>query len=257
VIYLIFYEALHMKLPAVVSVVLVLALTLVLGGCSARQSILLREDGTGEAEIRIELDPVFSAYLIDLTATFGEGASENSEVFDLEIIRESFAREPGLLLVEVSSREPEELRVVVEFESLAALFAARSAALERSFHFETVGADRRLVARVDRRTVENLVNLVGIDPFVTESLLPPEGDMTAAEYREYLVWALEEYQDHRPIASVIEGSEIRTSVSPAGAVRQVRGGMDTGSGQAVLFRTPLLEVLTTRTPFEYTLVFRP
>lgn len=236
-----------------VSVLIAVALV----GCSAHQSILLREDGTGEAEIRIELDRVFAAYLEDLTATLGESPAGEGQVFDVETIRESFDREPGLLLLEASSPGPEALTVVVEFESLAALFAARSSALENSFRFERVGADRQLVARVDRRTVENLVNLVGIDPFVTESLLPPEGNMTATEYREYLVWALEEYQDQRPIASVIEDSEIRTSVNPAGTVRRVRGGMDTGSGGVVLFRTPLLEVLTTNTPFEYALVFRP
>lgn len=239
-------------------VFLILALYILLGGCSAQQAVTIRSDGSGEADIKIVLDPVFNAYLADLTATLGregETDSPGGSVFDLNLLNESFAAEPGLTLVEVHTPSPGELDLIVEFESLALLFALRGSRLAGAFRFERTDSFRRLAVRIDRRAIENLVNLVGIDPFVSESLLPPEGDMTAAEYRDYLVWALEEYEDDRPIAEVINNSAVETRVVPAGRVHQVTGG--TRTGPSVFFTTPLLEAVTTPVPMDYSLIFSP
>lgn len=223
-------------------------------GCTAQQEILLEADGSGQARIEIVLDPVFAAYLVDLTATLGSADSETS-LFDLELVRATFEQEPGLTLLEATSPTPEELSLQVQFDSLSALIAVRDSRLSGAFRFERAQPFSRLVSRVNRRTIENLVALAGIDPFVSESLLPPEGDMSASEYRDYLVWALEEYEQDRPIATVVNQSEIETRVTPAGEIIEVRGGRRAGA--AVVYRTSLLEAVTTRTPLEYSLVFAP
>lgn len=217
---------------------------------------MLRADGSGEADIRIELDPVFSAYLLDLTASLGASDSgEPESVFDLSLLRETFAAEPGLTLQLVNSPAPDQLNLVVEFESLATLFALRQSRLAGAFRFERTDTLRRLAVRVDRRTVENMVALAGIDPFVTESLLPPERGMSATEYRDFLVWALEEYEDGRPVATVINDSAVQTRITPSGRIQQVRGGLRAGS--TAVFRTPLVEAVTTPIPLEYSLIFLP
>ncbi len=216
---------------------------------------MLRHDGSGEADVTIVLDPVFAEYLVDLTATLGAGEEELESVFDLTALRESFEIEPGLTLVEVHSPRPEVLNLIVEFDSLATLFAIRSSRLAGAFRFERTETFRRLAVRVDRRTVENLVNLAGIDPFVAESLLPPEGNMAPGEYRDYLVWALEEYERDRPVSEVINDSSVQTRVTPSGSITQVRGGLQVGS--SVVFRTPLLEAVTTPVPLEYSVIFGP
>ncbi|TVR67892.1 MAG: hypothetical protein EA427_12205 [Spirochaetaceae bacterium] len=236
--------------------VLLPVLLLALAGCSAQQAIMIRSDGSGEADIRIELDPVFSAYLLDLTASLGaDGSGEAASIFDLPLLRESFAAEPGLSLQLASSPSPEELNLVVEFESLATLFALRRSRLAGAFRFERTDSLRRLAVRVDRSTIENMVALVGIDPFVSESLLPPERGMSAAEYRDFLVWALEEYEDGRPVATVINDSAVQTRITPSGTINQVRGGLRAGS--TAVFRTPLVEAVTTPAPLEYSLIFTP
>jgi hypothetical protein len=257
-----------------------LVAVLVLGGCSAQQAIMIRADGSGEADIRIDLDPVFAAYLLDLTASLGGGDTASGtatadrtdggaaaaadraaadraapSVFDPALVREAFAVEPGLTLQLVNSPSPEQLNLVVEFESLATLFAMRHSRLAGAFRFERADSLRRVAVRIDRRAIENMVALAGIDPFVSESLLPPEGGMSAGDYRDFLVWALEEYEDGRPIASVINDSSVQTRITPAGTINQVRGGLRAGS--AAVFRTPLVEAVTTIVPLEYSLIFTP
>ena len=227
----------------------------IFSACSARQDIMIHADGSGEADIRITLDPAFSTYLTDLAATLGTGNDTESDVFDLGLLRRTFEEEPGLTLLDAGIPTPDELHLLVGFDSLATLFALRGSRLGGDFRFERTDTLRRLAVRIDRRTIENLVSLVGIDSFVSESLLPPDGDMTISEYRDYLVWALEEYEQDRPIATVLNDSAVETHVTPDGRINQVRGGLRTGS--AVVFRTPLLEAVTTRVPLEYSVIFTP
>lgn len=243
------------NVPALIMPGLVVALLAALSGCSARQDIVLTADGSGETELHIELDPVFSEYLADLTGSLGSDGTEPASIFDLDLVRQSFEVEPGLRLRSVHSSAPEQLHLVVEFDSLAAIFAMRHSRLAGAFRFERTDTLRRLAVRIDRRAVESMVALAGIDPFVSDSLLPPEGGMSAAEYRDFLVWALEEYGDDRPLATVISDSAVQTRVTPSGSLQEVRGGRRTG-GTAV-FNTPLIEAVTTRQPLEYSLIFVP
>ncbi|SIQ74511.1 hypothetical protein SAMN05920897_11430 [Alkalispirochaeta americana] len=228
-------------------------------GCSVRQEISLRPDGSGQADIRIVLDPAFSEYIQDLSATLGsdEETRESGDegFFQIHLLEQAFAEEPGLFLVHASSPRPEELTLLVNFDSLARLVTMRSSRLAGIIRFERTELFRRLAVRLDRRGIEQLISLVGVDPFITETLLPPEGDMSEEEYRDYLAWALEEYGQGRSISDVLDDSRIETRVIPQGRITQIRGG--TAQEEGVLFVTPLLKALTTQVPLEYSLVFQP
>lgn len=244
------------SLPAMVALgVLFLAAS----GCSVHQEISLRPDGSGRADIRIVLDPAFTEYIQDLSATLGsdEGSGEgvSDQVFQIPLLEQAFAEEPGLYLVEASSPQPEELNLLVDFDSLARLVTMRSSRLAGVVRFERTDLFRRLAVRLDRRGIEQLIALVGVDPFITETLLPPEGDMSEEEYRDYLAWALDEYAQGRSIATVLDESRIETLVAPQGQITQIRGG--TAEDGGVRFVTPLLRALTTRVPLEYSLIFQP
>ena len=178
-------------------------------GCSADQEITLHANGAGRAEIDIRLDPVFAAYLSDVSA--GLGAPADAPLFDIEAIREEFSRRPGLTLDSVVS--PERSRVVIElsFESVEQILALEGRSLTRFVRFERTESFRRVAAEIDRHAIEHFTALSGVDPVVVESLMPPDDGMSRREYQDHLAWALEEYARDRSLEAVFRDSSHRNA----------------------------------------------
>jgi hypothetical protein len=228
------------------------ALLLILGtGCSAVQTVSLDDDGSGTASTAITIDPVFAAYLTDLSA--GMGATAGDSLFDIEAIRTSLAAQPGIVVGDIQSPSPSELTIEFTFASVDALLRLQGQRVAPFLRFERTEAFRRVAGTVDRESIEHFVTIAGIDPFLTESLLPPERGMSAAEYRDHLAWAFEEYAEDRPLDLVFRDSRVVTIVTTAGPVIQVRGGEISNGG--VRYVTPLIEAVTATRPLEYSLVY--
>ena len=221
----------------------------VVAGCSADQSIQLNTDGSGFADISIQLDPALFAYLSDLQAGFGDSSGH---VFDTDAIAAGFLREPGIELRSIAVPSPDRLVVQVAFASIGDLGRGDSGVISRLLRYETTPRLRRLFAAIDRDGIEGLLEIAGIDPFVGRALLPPERGMTAAEYRDYLAWALEEYAGRRPLQTVFAAARVATEVTVAGALVQVRGGA--GDGTTARFVTPLVEAVVNGV--DHSLVFQ-
>ncbi len=222
-------------------------------GCSADQVILLNDDGSGEIEVRIVVSAPFAAYISDLNASYG--APPDFPIFEPEAIEAAFADEPGLELVETVVPRREELYLLIRFDSIDRVLADREPSVRAAIRFERTETFRRLAAQVDRALVEAMLEFAAVDPFIAESLLPPDAGMGPTEYRDYLSWALEEYEQDQPLDRVFRNAEVETRVLPSGAIIQIRGGQR--NGDAVLYQTPLIEALTRTTPFAYSLVFQP
>ena len=75
--------------------------------------------------------------------------------------------------------------------------------------------------------------------------------MTAAEYRDYLAWALEEYAGRRSLQTVFAAARVATEVTVAGALQRVRGGE--GTCTTARFITPLVEAVVSGV--DHSLVF--
>lgn len=221
--------------------------------CSADQVILLDEDGSGEIEISIILSAPFTAYISDLNASYG--ADADTPLFDIAAIEESITMEPSLSLIEAAIPRREELYLLIRFDSIDRVLAGRSPDLRGAFRFERTESFRRVATRVNRALIEEMLRIAAVDPFVTESILPPETGMGATEYRDYLSWALEEYEQDQPLDRVFRAARIETLIIPAGSITQIRGGRRVGD--AVVFETPLIEAITSEQAIEYSLVFQP
>ena len=226
---------------------------LLFAGCSADQTIVLEEDGSGTALIEITLDPIFEAYLTDLTASFG--GDESAVLFDMDAIRHSITAQPGLDLVGLTAPSRSTLQLDLAFDSVDSLLRYQGQRMGLYLRFERTESFRRLAARIDREAIDHFVRIAGVDPFVRDSLMPPPDVTSPAEYRDYLAWALEEYRRDRGLDVVFRESRVVTVVLPAGSIVQVRGGDVTGEGAR--FVTPLIEAATTPEPFVYSLVFSP
>ena len=218
-----------------------------LAGCSADQAIRIQADGSGSADIAIQLDPALFAYLTDLQAGFGGSGT----VFDTEAIAAGFQREPGIELRSISVPSPDRLVLQVAFSSIGDLRRIEDSALPNLLRYETTQRLRRLFANIDRAGIDGLLTLAGIDPFVSQALLPPESGMPAAEYRDYLAWALEEYAEDRPLQLVFADARVTTEVVVEGSLVRVRGGE--GFGTTARFTTPLIEAVVNGV--EHSLVF--
>jgi hypothetical protein len=222
-------------------------------GCSANQEIYLDADGTGRAELDIRLDPVFTAYLSDVSA--GLGAPEDAPLFDIEAIREEFSDRPGLTLETVVSPERSRLLIELRFESVEQILALEGRSLTRFVRFERTENFRRVAAEIDRRAIERFTALSGIDPLVVDSLMPPDDGMSRREYQDHLAWALEEYARDRSLEEVFRDSRIETRLRPDGEVVRLEGGVVVESG--VAFSTSLVDAVIAPTPLRYSLVFVP
>ena len=238
--------------PTAVGLLMGTVVLLLVSGCSASQTIALDDSGGGRADIEISVDPVLVAYLSDLTAGFG--GEEDIPIFDPIAVRSALESRPGIVVESVTVPEPSQMQLAVRFDSVDALLRLQGTRTADYLRFERTESFRRLAARIDRAAIDHFTSLAGVDAFVRESLLPP-GEIDAAEYRDYLAWAFEEYADERPLDRVFAASRIVTTIQTSGDVVQVRGGRREGDG--VRFETPLVEAVTADRPLSYALVFTP
>ncbi len=239
---------------------------LIFASCSANQDFLIESDGSGEAEIEIVVEPFFARYLADISAGFGDA---DAPLFDVPGIEAAFAEYPDIHLNEIELRGEYGLALRLEFDAIDRFLRARDDVVSEILSFDTDGSRRLIRARLDRTSVERALEFARIDPSITEILLPPAGDMGAGEYGEYLSWALEEYEDSSVLTETLTRSRIRTVVRVNGEIRSVTGGRTgdaieggnapTGGrgGASAVFSMPLLRLLTTGTPVEYSVLFEP
>ncbi|MFW5693979.1 MAG: hypothetical protein ACOCYB_02335 [Alkalispirochaeta sp.] len=239
-----------MRMPLLRGAIVVVALVF-LGSCSATQTITLDENGSGDAEVHVSIDPVFAAYLTDLSR--GMGGDDETSLFDVEVIRASLQAQPGVTVNHIEPDGPRDLRVEVGFESLEHLLQVQERAAHRFIRFERTESFLRLAAAIDRAALEQIGKIAGIDPFVAEALLPADDEMGPAEYRDYLGWAFEEYAEDRSMDTIFRESRVITAIDPSGSVVQIRGG-ESRNG-TVQFVTPLVDAVTAQEPLTYSLVY--
>lgn len=241
------------RLLSVIRIAPFFALIVFLSACSAEQEIQLSSDGAGTGRLEIRLDPVFAAYLADVSA--GLGGEEDAPLFDVDAVRTAFSQRPGIDLLSIESPERTRLTLEVGFDSVEDILALEGQSLTRFLRFERTEAFRRVAAEIDRKAIEHFTSLSGIDPFVIESILPPDPEMSRREYQDHLAWALEEYAEDRPLELVFSESRVVTDLVIQGEVLRVINGRVTDEG--VHFDTSLVDAVVVKEPIQYSLVFSP
>jgi hypothetical protein len=78
--------------------------------------------------------------------------------------------------------------------------------------------------------------------------------MSAEEYREYLIWALEEYEEPPRLRQILNGAAVTVTVATPEAVDSVNNGGQLGPREA-RFRIQLLPLLTGEHEGVYELVY--
>ena len=235
----------------VVAVIVVIAL---LGACSVRQELTLRQDGSGEALVTVDVHPLMLSYVNDLFTAL-TGVAEEHPVFDVDQIAATFEQRREIDLVRVERLDRGRLEMVMRFADINAAFAEEGSADVVSFTRQ--GANRELVVRLDRQAVNRFLGFAPPESAaMTQFLFPPaDGSVSAAEYREELAWALEEYADRAEVLRVLDAAAIEVVVRPTGRIVRQTGGVIRDG--AVIFSIPILEVLTLDRSRTYSVVFTP
>ncbi|MGM0675354.1 MAG: hypothetical protein ACQETQ_11715 [Spirochaetota bacterium] len=226
------------------------AMVLGLLGCTVREDITVSVDGSGTTEVDIALDEVFIRYLRDLSGSVG-GEEEELRIFDVEEIRRRFAERPGIEVLELSRGDPGELSLSLAFDDVAGLISEEET---RFLSVEQGGDTSRLEITASREAVEEALTYSPLEgSSVSQMLMPPE-DMGSEEYTEYLLWALEEYDDADTLRNKIESASIALHVEVDGEIVSQSGGRR--DGETVRFEIPLVELLTLEEPERYAVEFR-
>lgn len=229
-------------------------LSLLAAGCSIREEITLSPDGSGTANLRVDLHPIMISYMNDLMAAM-TGVEGEYPLFDLEQLAASFAERDGIELVAANQLSRGSLELEARFRDINAILAREDATgilnLARS------GDRRELTIRLNREAVQRFLEFAPEESMtMAQFLFPPvDGSVSREEYRDEMAWALEEYEDRETVERVLDEAEIEVRIKPVGTIVSQRGGEI--QGDTVVFRIPLLVLLTLEEMRTYSVVFVP
>jgi hypothetical protein len=229
--------------------------TLVLfGSCTVREEMVLSAAGSGEAAVSVNMHPVLIAYFADLMAAM-TGVEEPMPIFNLDQLTASFEQRPGVRLLEAAEPERGSLRLRVAFDDVGELLAGQSDT--DALRFSRSGTRRTLRITLDREAVNRFLGFAPEESRTMADLLlpPPDGTMTIEEYREVLAWSLEEYAGSDEVLDALDRAMIEVAIRPEGNIVSQTGGEVRGN--AVVFRVPVMELLTLQGELVYSLSFVP
>jgi hypothetical protein len=242
--------------PGRLGVVVLASLTLlsIVTSCSVRDEMLLHPDGSGEVHVSVDMHPVLMAYFTDLMMAL-TGAEGDPPIYDLDALSASFAERPGVTLVSADTPERGALRLHVRFEDINQLFADEDSA--ETARFSSSGSRRELVVTLNRASVNRFLGYAPEDSsMLADLLLPPEdGSLPSEDYRGELEWAFEEYGTPDEVADALDSAVIEVRITPDGRIVTQSGGSIVGD--SVVFRIPVLELLTLDDERVYSLSFTP
>ena len=242
--------------PGILAVAL-LAASLLVAGCSVDQEIAVRLNGAGEAQVRVELHPVFIDYLLALAEIAGEveaSADPSEALFDVSEVEAAIAEWPGVEAARIATPAPEQLELLLTFADLQAAFepAAPEPGVDTTPLISLTGSKRRtLSVHLDSDNYHQLTALFPVleHPLVISLGPQPDLEVSDGEYLEMMQFVL---GDDGPPAIV--DSEVKIRVQVEGRVVEQHGGelLDDGS---VLITIPLLRILVLDQPLDYRVVF--
>ena len=237
-----------------VVVLVSIALLLIVTSCTVRDEMLLRPDGSGEVYVSVDMHPVLMAYFTDLMMAM-TGAEGDLPIFDLDVLSASLSERPGVTLVSAETPERGSLRLHVRFEDINQLFIDEDSA--ETARFSSAGNRRELVVTLNRTSVNRFLGYAPEESnMLADLLLPPEdGSLSSEDYRGELEWAFEEYGTPDDVAHALDGAVIEVRITPDGRIVAQSGGSIVGD--SVVFRIPVLELLTLDAERVYSVTFTP
>ena len=219
------------------------------------QDVTVRLSGSGEAEVRVELRPVFIDYLLALAEVAEDADADRlaaGELFDVSEVEAAIAEWPGVEAARIATPTPEQLDLHLIFDDLPAAFVPTASDSGATPLISLTGSARRtLSVHLDSENYHQLTTLFPVleHPLVISLGPQPDLEVTDDEYLEMMQFVL---GDGGPPA--ILDSEVKVRVQVEGRVVEQQGGELQEDG-SVLITIPLLRILVLDQPLDYRIVF--
>lgn len=241
--------------------VLVAATAVVLAGCSMRQTIIIHPNGSGSADVHVELGSLLTRYMTDLVDSLGSQPSKAAPMlFDLGRIKSTFAGLSGVTLTGLSAPQPNALAFSFAFEDAGALFSelggSQAGSANSPLTLTTHAGVHTLEFDLSHATWPAVASLALFrdDPVIAS--FAPQGNRryTKAEYLSILEYAFADYADKAQVDEALSAATVIVSVTVDGTIVSQAGGVR--HGNSVVYRIPLLDFLTSGHTIDLSVSFR-
>lgn len=235
--------------------------------CSSEQHLSIREDGSGEGRIVVDLHPMFIQYLKDVSAGFIEGDMDDGRfsAFDIDKINATMEELEGISLVSALVEGEGTLDLAFVFSHPEAILPGAAEGAGESegaggsgkvVDFSSRGGERTLTVRIDSENFSRFFPLIGIEE--QEALMtfgPQPNPYTEGEYIEMMQYAMGDYEDASTIRRVLSRRESTLKVEVDGEITEVEGF--TLDGNTAVATIPFLRAATLSEPLEFVITWRP
>lgn len=207
----------------------------------------MNADGSGQMELDIEVHPVLRDYLLDLLDSFSD--DEQIVLFDNFAIEQAFLEETLIQLDEITSNGYDFLRARFSFRDLGQLLDQSVFNLDQYISLSATQSRKRIEFSLSQNS---LVTFLESLPLVnTDSLLyvlPVAGETSRDEYKEDLLWSLEEYESAEVVEVFLEEAKFSLSFyTPGGFTRASEDILLEDNNRKATLELPLLDLLVTET----------
>ena len=221
--------------------------------CSVKQNMELSADSSGVVSLNVSLHPIFRNYLIDISDILVENPNDQV-LFDIETIKSTIADRKGLTLLAIDNPDRDTLELSVKFDDVENVVTKYEA--EDVLTLTKIGGTNILDFHLTASNFRDLLTIAALDdspliePFGPSATAPWDED----EYLENVSYALEEYGPLAEITAMFKDAEIDAAVTVKGKIISQKGGKI--SGDKVIFKIPLLRVLTLTSPLDLQIQYR-
>jgi len=222
-----------------------LALAVLVSGCQARQSIVIRDDLGADVAFQVKVDDGVAAKLAKFRSS--GAAAPDAPLFDAASVSRELSKRAGAGVPAVKQDGLNGVSGTVSFKDLRKAVAdpASGPAGVKAVTVVQDGKTGKFSVFLDRTTAKDAFALFpGLDPALVEALAPPalEGQaLTEAEYVEMLTSVL-----GSKYVPAVKAAEFVLDVTVPGTIVSRTGG--TVAGRTVTWKIPVLTLLVLENP---------
>jgi hypothetical protein len=226
-----------------------------LGSCTMKNEVLLEKDGSGELSFELDMAPYLGEVIEQVQTLMDGDVPETGEsFFDLPAIREGFASNEDVELINLESPHELSLRGSFSFDTVESMLQKidEGSAGEKMITFSRSGGVSRMDLVLNRETVNALLDEnEAFDNPLIQSFGPASTEgMSRSDYLDMMEFAMGEES-----RMGISDSRLSVIVRTAGTITGQKGGSLTGD-DSVRFDIPLLDLLMLEKELRYSLSYK-
>jgi hypothetical protein len=221
--------------------------------CSMKQTIVIRADGSGTLAMQVEVSPILHEYVARLSEVSDKPVlGPGGAFFDAESIGKDFESRSGITVTRAVTPSRDAVELDLTFNSIQDVFA-QDQSLKKTAALAYSESDGKKTIRLhlDRGNYPQLARMFPLlaSPAFAAFGPQPNDTTTDDEYMEMIRFSI---GDDAP--ALLRRSVVTLTLAPEGQILTQSGGEITGN--AVIFRIPLLRLLVLDRALDYSVTFK-